>query len=306
MNKRKLSLVMSIIIGLTATTTAAVSTYAWFQAEAQVQIQAVGDSTTITVAKPDDYAFYAYKGNKNLSHSLDGSTWNSDWDTITSSNASNYTSFSSMSPGQTYYFALEMSTTIGDTVSLSIKELVSNTIVDQKGSNSFHRYVTKTSNWDTDVNIGWAINIYAYATTAKSGYSSFITNPSTTNVGGDKFTYATSNTAVTTNSSYVSHGSTDYLYGSTDSLTKVITLNENNALSIYSASASATTTVLYYAVQFDNSVLYKEVTTGSSEIYIIDDSQVGANIRYFSSDQNGNSNCFAGLSFQLVNLKLDF
>lgn len=255
------------------------------------------------MAKPDDYAFYAYKGNKEA-HSLDGSTWANDWDTVTSGNASTYTNFSGMYPGQTYFFALAMDTVEGNTVSLTLDSLVSNTIIDQKGSNTYHRYVTKTNGWDCDVNIGWAMNIYVFKTTALSGYSSFITNPASNGIGGDKFTYSTAGTAVTVNSTYVGHNSSDYLYGTTNSTTKVITLNTSKSL--YNAAATSSKTVLYYAVQYDESQKYNEVASNSSVIDVIDANRLATNVRYFVSNASGTNNCFADLKFQLVGLTLDF
>ena len=91
MRKAKASLIATIAIGLLAISTAGVSTYAWFQAASQVQIQASGDSTTITVAKPDDYEFYAYNGNKQLTYTVknvfhnDENEANGDFTLVTSS-----------------------------------------------------------------------------------------------------------------------------------------------------------------------------------------------------------------------------
>ena len=48
--------------------TMGVSTFAWFQANADVQVRTATNSTTITVSKPDSFSFYAYKGNHNSSH----------------------------------------------------------------------------------------------------------------------------------------------------------------------------------------------------------------------------------------------
>lgn len=68
MRKARASLITSIMIGLFAVTTAGVSTYAWFQANASATITATGDTTTITVSAPDDIevsntAVYLYRGN---------------------------------------------------------------------------------------------------------------------------------------------------------------------------------------------------------------------------------------------------
>lgn len=68
--KFKLSLLGSIGVSLLAVSTAAVSTFAWFRAEADVQVSAASsDPVSITVSKPDDIeitiqaSLYQYTGN---------------------------------------------------------------------------------------------------------------------------------------------------------------------------------------------------------------------------------------------------
>lgn len=61
---RKYPLVFATIIAFTMVLATAVSTFAWFQAEANVQVQTTSTSATITVQAPDDLVkFYYFKGN---------------------------------------------------------------------------------------------------------------------------------------------------------------------------------------------------------------------------------------------------
>ena len=106
MKKARASLIASVAIGLLAISTAGVSTYAWFQANASATINATSASTTITVSKPDDYTFYAYKGNKLDSWDSSG-TFNNDFVALTTSSLVNtYTSFEGIYPGKNMIFAL--------------------------------------------------------------------------------------------------------------------------------------------------------------------------------------------------------
>ena len=54
MNKDKAALAFAISIGLTAIMAASVATFAWFQADAQVEIQTTSETATITVQKPSE------------------------------------------------------------------------------------------------------------------------------------------------------------------------------------------------------------------------------------------------------------
>ena len=61
-------LIYATVVSLICVMSASISTFAWFQAEANVQIQTTSTSTSITVAKPDDVALadptiYAYNDN---------------------------------------------------------------------------------------------------------------------------------------------------------------------------------------------------------------------------------------------------
>ena len=61
--KRKTTLLFTTAVALLAVLSLGVSTYAWFQANADVHITAEGDTAEITVAAPESVKFYYFKGN---------------------------------------------------------------------------------------------------------------------------------------------------------------------------------------------------------------------------------------------------
>jgi len=62
--KRKTTLLFTTVVALLAVLSLGVSTYAWFQANADVQIATESESAEITVSAPDDMVkFYYFKGN---------------------------------------------------------------------------------------------------------------------------------------------------------------------------------------------------------------------------------------------------
>ena len=282
MRRARASLIASVVIGLLAVTTAGVSTYAWYQATANATVTAQSSSTTITAVKPDEYAFYAYKGNK-ASHTYTG-TFSSDFDAITSSNIAELTNLGELYPTKAATFAIAMTgCTVGQPITMNLTKVTSNTINKQNGSK--HRYIRGGT---TEINIGWAIDIYtACSATADSSYNALINSTSTLSAS-DKFTCTSEN-------------STTYLAGTPSA--NVITLS--SAKSLYNANATATTMYLFYTVYFSNasSTWYKEVD-GSGNPLKEDGT---TDIRYFDVDtSSGNSNCFAGLNFALNELSLTF
>lgn len=60
---KRYPLVFSVITSMVLILGTAVSTFAWFQAEAQVRIQTTSSSATVTVSAPDVVKFYYFKGN---------------------------------------------------------------------------------------------------------------------------------------------------------------------------------------------------------------------------------------------------
>ncbi len=294
MGKGRAGLITSVMIGLLAITTAGVSTYAWFQANANVTITAAPTSTTITVTKPDDYMFYAYKGNK-ASHTYTG-TFSSDFDAITTSELlADKTNLSAMYPGKVMVFAVKM-TGCDSNIDLKIKRITSNTHSDQV-SGQVRRAVDYSNR---DINIGWAMDIYtsAVATSSENGaYNAMVNNPASLSAQ-DQFNF----TVGTLKSSF--------LPGTPDG--NIITLSTQKT--IFTGAAPNASSTLFYAVYFTNasSTWFKETNSGGTEDYYSPqaDTAAGRYFHHYSSGDNNdklyNSNCYAGLQFQLNELTLEF
>lgn len=300
MKKARASLIASVAIGLLAISTAGVSTYAWFQANASATINATSASTTITVSKPDDYTFYAYKGNKLDSWDSSG-TFNNDFVALTTSSLVNtYTSFEGIYPGKNMIFALSISS--ASSAEIEIRKIKSNDS-NMEGL-SQNRYVAGTSN-GTLINIGWAIDIYSTCVSvttstvpAYANYSSFISDPSSGNE--DQFLYdELSNDSAHHRATYLAASSTT---------NNVITLS--NPISIFDENSLDPTkdTFIFYSVTFSNSntTYFNEVSaaTESSGTPTIIDIVPASGSRYFKKATAGNSNCYGGLSFALPELAL--
>ena len=283
MRKAKLSLIASIAVGLLAITTAGVSTYAWFQANSSATITANSTSTTITVNKPDEYAFYAYKGN-NASHTYTG-TFATDFEAITSLNLAEKTTFSNFYPTKAMTFAVAMEgCTVGNPISLNLTKVTSNTINKQNASK--HRLVRSGAK---EINVGWAIDIYTKCVASPNSNYNDLINQTSTLSAGDKFACTSAN-----DSTYLAASSTEG---------NIITLS--SSISLYNQNATATTMYLFYTVYFTNatSTWYKEVSSTGTVLSL----ESTENTRYFDADSsNGNSNCFAGLTFALNELTLSF
>ena len=279
MTKRKLSLISGLAVSLFAIVTASVSTFAWFQAEANVTIQTSGSSTTITVTKPDDYTFYAYKGNKEYDYNGDSvidstdfngptGTFANDFVTITNSNISALTDITGFYPGQSFVYCVSaQNLTAGNPISLMLNKFISNDIRKQSNS-SYHRY--RYGSNSVDINIGWAIDIYSMASYNGSGYTSFLTSTSLT----DKFDY-------NFNSAWAS-ASADPLYAGTYASPEID--KSASPITIYSGTVEATRTTAYifYRIYFTNNdkSLYMEVN--SSNVKYIGNVNENSN-RYFRS-----------------------
>ena len=282
MRKARAGLIASLCIGLLAVTTAGVSTYAWFVSNSSATITANSSETTITANKPDDYAFYGYIGNT-ASHTYTG-TFATDFEAITSLNLAAKTSFSNCYPTQAMTFAVVMTgCTIGEYIDLDLTKVTSNNINNQDGAK--HRYISSTS---TEINIGWAIDIYTKCVASPNSNYNDLINQTNTLSASDKFGCTSVNT-----STYLAGSRTD----------NVITLSSSKSL--YHATATATTMYLFYTVYFSNAstTWYSEVD-GSGNAMTVPGT---GSTRYFVSDTStGNSNCYAGLTFALNELSLTF
>ncbi len=180
MNKRKMSLMATLGVSLFAVVAASVSTYAWYQATASATITASPSSTTITVSKPKDYTFYAYKGNSASSWSNKGRAFADDFERIDGTNEDTYTRYTGLTgqggkinPGDIKTFAIGMAGRTAGNITFKLTSVTSNTIGKEKKNASYHRYIQSTS---TDINIGWAMNIYSKISSDGSGYADFVSS----------------------------------------------------------------------------------------------------------------------------------
>ena len=281
---RKLSLIGTIFVSMLSVCSAGVSTFAWFQAQANVNITTSSTSTMISVSRPDDYSFYAYKGNRNSSHILQNNFTNDFTLIDDSTKLAEETELSNFNPGDIKTYCLVMNGhDASKNVDLSITQITSNDALKQYSKNRFV-YESGGSESSTQINVGWAINIYtSYDTTNSSlGYSSFVNS----RTGRDRFDY--------TNGSTILDGTTT---GNIITLTRPI--------SIFNQSISSSTVYLYYSIVFtnDSSIFYREVdATGKAVL----EPNKDENDRYFEQSANGNSNCYELLTFALNTLTLTF
>ena len=319
MTKRKLSLISGLAVSLFAIVTASVSTFAWFQAEANVTIQTSGSSTTITVTKPDDFVFYGYRGNTDPNHEVgetdvnedEEQTFEDDFEQITSSNLDAMTKFTGetgestkFNPGDIKCFAVKFSDhTSGDNVSLKIKKLVSTTINDLNASK--HRTQKQDAN-RYEINIGWAIDIYSMyvggSTPAVSSYSTFVESlkgkvTDEGSNGTDRFT--------------ITSGSETQIARSDDGSTLIRTLT--TPIDVFPAAAKTDSAgYVFYSVVFNDDLTtrFAEVTSNVDNTILLEPST--NNTRYFirntssSTDYKYNSNCYAGLKFAITEMEFAF
>lgn len=297
MRKAKASLIATIAIGLLAISTAGVSTYAWFQASSQVQIQASSSSTTITVNKPDDFTFYAYKGNK-LSTWPNKGTFGYDFVSVTSSTLAEYTSFTSFVPGQNFVYCVKAQQ--ASSLQIYIKKIISNNATKQGLP---HERLTWSSN---SINVGWAIDIFEYDEVTNhdvlpsTNYLTLVSTLERNSNYPDRFDFSETNNRTVLEAS-----------GTGSSPEKVITLSSD--IGIYDNSVSTlnygkTTSALnntkdvyaFFSVVYSDSsdTYYQEVKSGSDSTPVV--VSPTDRDRYFQKDdENGNSNCYAGLRFAL-------
>ncbi len=293
-------MVLTVSVALLSVISVGVSTFAWFQANADVNIETASDSTTITVSKPDEYTFYYYNGNHNgkdnegtsLSGGFSYGTvtgggdsvedFNTDFTAVTSSSFAKVTSFSNFNPGEKLTFAIKVDNV--QNVSLTISKLISTSAYEE--NNSKHRYIGNNS---TDVNISEAIDIFStYNTSDAIGYSSFITSPS-----GDKFSVTSSEAEST------------LAYSSISNHKRTL----STPINIFNVTSSTLTTkktvYVFYTVSFSNAsaTLYKEFTNSSHSVEAIVP-RVDEDLRYFMQNSGGTSNCYSGLHFALSELEL--
>ena len=293
MRKAKLSLIASIAVGLLAITTAGVSTWAWFEANANATVSGTNNNSTLLVSKPDDYVFYSYRGNRTYDYvpENEGNDFDDDFIPITSDEAlAAETDLTGIYPGQNLTFAIRI-TNIAS-ASLKINKIKSN----DSTMEGISRDRVVWQNTTKKINIGWAINIHSTFLTTTTGYSSYVNDPSTGSA--DKFLYDELD-------GVPAHSRANYLAASSTT-DNVITLS--TPIEIFNSSSlnGSGDTYIFYSVVFSNSntTFFQEMASNSGSADEVDIPPSGAGARYFKKVTTGNSNCYGGLSFALTELEL--
>ena len=276
MNKDKAALAFAISIGLTAIMAASVATFAWFQADAQVEIQTTSETATITVQAPSDVEIndpdiYYYKGNNTGGYNgsyLDSITSEDTALTKLGANFAPVTTSAQMTisaawPGYRKTYAVVIHATSGtiSSGSMILKSYTTN------NANFTNRNILSTPPSYNKIQIEEAINIYT-GVNSTGVYSVS---------GTDSFQYSGSSLADTT-------------------------ILETTSFT------STTDAIFFYTVEFSNGsdTWYREVTSASSELYNTpsDSDSAGSVARYFVKDTvNGNSSCYEGMTFTITNLE---
>lgn len=260
-----------------------------------MQIQASSTSTTITVNKPDDYTFCAYKGNTLTSWANPGTFANDFVELTTTALVNQYTSFTGIKPGKTLLFCTKISNP--SSVNLTVTKFISN-----NSSKQGLTQARKLCGGSKLMNIGWAMNIYVGASS-----NGVAVNTSSTNLGYQNIFNNPTGTFGTTNGNSGA-GLTDlFNYSSTDTfldnagdanhkITRDVELYDEDNL-------SGDYLYLYYSVVFDDTVVYAEYDD-SNATRELDYIPTSGDRWFMANGNNMTSNCFGGLSFALTDISL--
>ncbi len=284
--ERKITMFGMIGMSILLIGSLATASYAWF-----VRYPATVNSNEMTVVAPDDYSYYSYNGNVPWNDSPNGN-FEHDFTRITNSNKSSLTSFSDFYPGQSKIYCLyAASRTVGNNLSLVLNSFISNNST--KEGLTQKRYLKDT---DTEINVGWAIDITSMASSDGTGYYDSenpttswlaITNPSGS-LTGDVF----NETNVPTST----------LNGADTTITLA------SPLTIFQGTTEQknwTSAYIFYRVHLSNAstVLYSEYnTTDGTNI----PPSTGNRQFYQNETDPRTSNCYAGLTFALSTMTLEF
>lgn len=268
--KVKLSLISTIGVSLLAVSSAAVSTFAWFQAQAQVNVSASSaDPVEITVAAPEDCKLNTpvlyksvHNGTKGYTGTLtDTTVTNVEHFTVCES-FSDLNSVSNLWPGYKMSFAIyctAVSKTKGTLTLSSFNAGADENRLDKDYDND--TYLTKY------IDFARALNFY-------TGYST----SATFSVGStDKFAYSSSNVITSAE-----------LVGSTE----------------IGATAASTAMYFFITIKFDDSdtTYYKEYKEAECTNEV--ETTPTSGTRYFKKHTSGNSNCYENLTFSMTTLTL--
>ena len=313
-------MVLTVSVALLAVISVGVSTFAWFQANANVNIETTSDSTTITVSKPDDYFFYAYNGNR-ASHTPTG-TFSSDFTAIaTSSDLSRETNLTGIHPGQSFTYCVEATNLVeGRAIDLELVKIISNDVTKQSNA-TYKRYRHGSHNGgnDIEINIGWAIDIYAKGIFTNgadpTGYNSDNFLTSTSYGGTDLFDYNYESTFTPTGATAdpLSTGS----YANNIITVKNINNDDNIHFFTDTTPENKDRVYIFYRVYFsqDDSLLYSEVDSNGDKVYVpVEDddryfkpyeSYISSNRLYVNNVQGSQLITIDSNHYQLKNISLE-
>ena len=262
---KKGSLLYATIVALACVMTAGVSTFAWFQAEANVRVSATNSSTTITVVNNLNITLTAslkyytgtYTDGVGIGYTGSPAMLYSDFLDADLS----HRSLSNLHAGYKMTFLVEVVATGGNMGSVYLTMTGMNSTNAGTSSNRFD--VTDGDELDKPIVLANAINIY-------SGY---VEDTSSVSIGGtDKFVFSSSSVS-------------DYEL-------------------VAQTSGVGDVAYLYYTVEFSaTDSLYTEYRqAAATDILFPAPSSLGSE-RYFKQDPSyGNSNCYDGLSFSVPSL----
>ena len=283
--ERKIKMFGMIGMSLLTIASLATATYAWF-----TKIVATVNTGTMTVVAPDEYAFYSYIGNyTDLSHTPVG-TFGDDFVEVNSDSKANETVFRGTYPGQSKVYCIKIAHRNPEKpVSLVLNKFISNNTT--KEGSGLER--VDANNEKKEINVGQAIDITSMSSEDGTGYYDaahksgwLVDTNAAAPLTGDVFDLGVDVLNEGSNPNQIIELDTPLsIYADTD--------EQDEWESIY----------LFFRIHFsdDTSTLYKEinldeynmpVTTGQRE--------------FVKNPTEGNSNCYAGLTFQLVKLTLNF
>ena len=284
---KKGSLLYATIVALACVMTASVSTFAWFQAEANVRISTTNSSTTISVSAPEGITlgsavFYKYTGNGDygyttaISSSAKVTGEGAVFEEVSASSVS-----VTPAPGKKMTYCAAVTATSG-TISRAGIKLKSYTVTNN--ANRWRLNSGKTA-VDGNVSIEEAINIYAHTDTSCTG-------------------------------TYGSESSTDmFEFDYADPYNKSAT----NLTLLSSTEVTASSTIyVFFTIQFDNdsATYYEEYSATPASTPVTSSTSVSSvsrlystpandtNPRYFFNSSSGNSSCYEGLTFSITSMEL--
>lgn len=286
--ERKIKMFGMIGMSVLVISSLATATYAWF-----TKINVSASTGTMTVIAPDEYAFWSYKGNYTDPGHTPSGVFSNDFVEVTSSNKAAQTDFSSTGayPGQSKIYCIVIADRNPDKpVSLLLNSFISNNTTKQ-GGGLLPR--VDANNGKKAINIGQAIDITSFSSEDGTGYYDAVNE--------EGWLVDTNDDAPLTGD--VFNPSVDTLNSGSYANPLVTPATPITIYADTSAQNAWESEYLFFRVCFadDTSTLYRETNLDAYN------RPVTSGEREFVHDTtNGTSNCYSGLTFQLVNLTLNF